>query len=96
MRIRFIQETVVALANIPDTAWGRLQLRYESVVPVADEATGAFVMPPSPPPSYFFPVGAVVELPNEMAAGYIAADVAETYEGACGPFVPGDRPEVAP
>lgn len=90
MRIRFTQDVEVDLAAIPTSAWGRVQRRVTMTMPSVEEGFG---IPKSGPLVKYLPAGAVVELPAEMAAGYIAADVAESYLGANGERVPDDSGE---
>ena len=73
MRIKFTSPVDVDIANIPQRAWGRLQLRTKPTLPSFAINPGETVAATEVaiPGRHYFPVGAEVELPDDMAAGFI-------------------------
>lgn len=91
MRIKFTKEVAVELTEIPNSAWGRIQKKPHSSEPRLDPETNLFVIPVGSEMGHVFPVNAVVTLPNELAAKYLADGSAEEYVGPQGHEVKPDR-----
>lgn len=85
-RIQFIKQTPITLAEVPVEAWGRVQIVHQQPPPVLDGESGQFVMPRAER-SHCFPKGAVIELPDDCAQHFIAADQAVVYSGETGEHV---------
>ena len=83
MRIKFLEDVTVELAELPSEAWGAVQHFSVSGSPQINPATESFEMPPVQE-GYLFPSGVVAELPERIAAGYVAAGNAELNEHECG------------
>ena len=90
MRIKFLKPVDVELDRIPTTAWGRVQRRSTRIMRTAKEGFG---IPKNGPLKTYFPAGAIVELPDDMAAGYIAAECAEVNVGENGPRITDESTE---
>ncbi len=86
MRIRFLENVEVDLTDIPPEAWGAIQQRAESNVPHVNPVTQQFELPPGQI-KHVFPAGAIVELPDDIAATYIAAGFAEFNAHLNGPIL---------
>lgn len=77
-RIRFLKEVKVELDQIPRRAWGRIQKSpRESTSPRINTMTRQFEIPASAGMDHCFPVEAIVELPDAIAAVYLADGSAE-------------------
>lgn len=74
-RIKFIVETPVDLESLPVHAWGRCLRRHEVSDPVIED--GVFIMRQVSVDHWVLPVGAIVQLPTDRAAAYIADGKAE-------------------
>lgn len=95
MRIKFLREVEVELNAIPNVAWGRILKRPRtssapSSAPSINPENQQFELPTSEMRNVF-PVGAIVELPDELAAKYVADGSAQAYVGPQGHQVPHDR-----
>lgn len=97
MRIEFLKNIDVELSEIPAIAWGRIQKRpHNPVIPFINPNTKTFEMPVGSTMANYFPIGAVVELPDQLAQRYIAAGEAKLYVvGLTGSRVEGDLPNEA-
>lgn len=91
MRIKFTKEVAVDLNEIPNTAWGRIQKKPHSSEPRIDPETNLFVTPVGAEMGHVFPVGAIVTLPDEIAAKYLTDGSADEYVGPQGIEVKHDR-----
>jgi hypothetical protein len=93
MRIKFLRETDAELATIPESAWGALLVTAKQIEAPA-VVDGQFAIPTHAPVSHCFPAGVAVELPEDLAAGYVASGAAELAPLEGGPAIWGSRPEV--
>lgn len=98
MRIEFLKAVDVDRDSVPRSAWGRLQIRTTTVVPSfavdAGEEVKAEAKPIVGSRAYYFRKGAIVELPDSMAADYVADGSAKVYINPRGAILFGvERPE---
>lgn len=83
VRIKFVRDVPVNLDSLPQSARGQcLKLSPEARPMIG--ADGQFVMPPTPPRSWHFPSGAVVQLSAALAATFLECGDAEPYESHTG------------
>ena len=77
MRIKFLKTVPVKLETVPKTAWGMVQPHFENSRPTVNPETGQFEIAPSNNLGHCFPVGAIVELPDQLAQIFITLGEAE-------------------
>lgn len=93
MRVKFLKEVDVELNAIPNVAWGRIQKRHRaSTAPTINPETNSFATVGAEM-GHYFPSGAIVELPDQLAAKYLANGSAEVNVSPNGPRVPHDQRE---
>ena len=78
MRIEFVKQCDVDIKSIPKSAWGRLQIRTVPRIPTFDTAA-VEVHAVQVPTGHYFPVGSIVDLPDELAAEYVDNGTAKVH-----------------
>lgn len=94
MQIQFIQQADVDIHAVPKEAMGGLQLRTVPTIPTFDPNAVEVTAVDTPTGGHFFPVGAIVAMPDDVAAGYVASGAAKPFENPRGKILwDVERPE---
>lgn len=94
MQIQFIQQTDADIQTVPKEAMGGLQLRTVPTIPTFDPSAVEVKAVDTPTGGHFFPIGAIVAMPGDVAAGYVASGAAKPFENPRGKILwDVERPE---